>query len=828
MRWFKRHFTHNLWLNIDRAMAGSLGRQVWLMTKIVLVLFGLFWLCITYHKFTYSEEPISDPILMLLYLFIDGNAFGSLIAYKENTHIDDTSLVITTVVYLLGILIFSGFLISILTNWYFKRVENYKQGKTSYLWSRHIVILGYDETVPSIIKRIFKECPPIESKFKRIFRNSTMPYILIQSSLPCDEVWEKLQRSAAYHDKNEKDHIILNHGHRISEIDLNKLNLQFAKHIYIIGDRSKSTHDSMNIESLHTVYRVLKKESPVDVKEITCLVENDDTFHSLQYLNVFEVFKNILVKLLFYNFYTEWVKTIFFNNTYGDSIKLGSDEFRRNYPVINQSSITYSDNKIVHIVVIGINNFGVSIGIEAAKTIHLPNFVRDSNLKTRITFIDIKADEEMQFFRTRYKDFFSIQSCKYIDVLNSKETTIEPLNLSKSLNDFLDISFEFVKGDVFSPAVQEMISDWGKEGNPMSVFITFKNQQKGLSLALHLPNNVYNTNDINIFIRQTRSDAFITLLRDSSKPIKNLYPFGMTDVYCNMSNNEEISRITNLLKYFEFDPDAMDSYISEDFDKSSWENILKESESLSNQLFFMDDAWENRHLYKAYSIRWWAYSLMKKDGVDSPAMINDLVDSEIDYYLQTEHNRKNVLVLLLGERIAPKYQDEDYYRSLGKSDIKTLRHKVGLFNRDNITEDDRKSIKITPQMIRSSYIQKKSKTQTLRPNTQVIINGELKGEWDLENEVGMSELVFDSRTGEFEQTRKKHYSTYLTPKYDYLYDSEDGTLKKTPVNLSAKIIEHLNPKMTLVFDDNSGDFVEVPSNIVYRYVYKLYRKMINN
>lgn len=829
MRWLKRHFTHNWWLNIDRTMSGSFCTQFAIIIGIVLIVAFVPKACDLNGFDTSNKGNLMNGDLWPLYLFLDGNALGNLVYNKEG-HIEKGYLVLATAIYLFGMLVLSGFLISLLTNWYSKRVENYKSGNTTYLWSRHFIILGYDETVPSVIQRIFKEEVRSANWFQRffLFKKNVTPYILLQSSMSCDMVWEKLQRSAAYHDKNQKNHIILSHGHRISESDLEKLNLPYAKKIYVIGDRCKSTHDSMNIESLNILYKILASYKPVDVRDIVCVVEDDDTYISLQYLDIFSGFKDLNVKLFFYNFYTEWVKTLFYSNTYGEPIKIGSgDEFNRNYPVINQSSIAYDDDKVIHFVIIGLNRFGVSIGIEAAKTIHLPNFVRDSSLKTRITFIDQKADVEMQFFRTRYKDFFDIQSCTYVDSTNETVEEIESNLENKRSTNFLDVSFEFVKGDVFSPQIQNMINNWALDKNPLSLYITFKNQQKGLALALHLPTKVYNNENTNIFVRQTRSDAFVTLHRyAASKAYRNLYPFGMTDIYCDISQHAEIQCITKLLKYFDFDNDAVNDLLTEDFDKSSWDIIMKSADVYSEQLKFMDDADENRYLYKAYSIKWWEYSLMKKDNVDSPAIINDFSDSEIDCYLKTEHNRKNVLLLLIGPRIAPKHQ-EDFYRSLGKTEIRKSTHTIEPYNKKKVTKEDRNIIRLIPQMIRSSFVSTKSAVLTLRPNSLKNVNGEFKGEWDLEQgNSDFAELTYDSKTGEFDTNKKKkHLKIAITPQYDYLYDPESGILKKTPLNCIAKVIDWLNPQKTLIFDDKSGDFIEVPSNLFYRLIYKVYNKL---
>lgn len=44
------------------------------------------------------------------------------------------------------------------------------------------------------------------------------------------------------------------------------------------------------------------------------------------------------------------------------------------------------------------SRMGVAIGVEAAHLLHFPNFCRDKNIKSVITFIDENADREMNFF----------------------------------------------------------------------------------------------------------------------------------------------------------------------------------------------------------------------------------------------------------------------------------------------------------------------------------------------------------------------------------------------------------------------------------------------
>lgn len=819
---WKRKSPRSIWLRIDRAMSGSLFKQVRFVLCIIAGLFLIFWGCSALFGFNNSDKPFSNP-KMLIYLLIDTNAFGN-IAYDDNKNIDEWTLGLATAVYLFGMLIFGGLLISILTNWYSKRVENLKNGRTSYLRSKHIIILGYDEIVPSIIQRAFKEFP-IEKRTKfGLFRKSQLPYILLQSSIPCETVWEKLQRSVAYRNKNEKQHIVLSHGHRTSEEDLRRLNLPFAQKIYVVGDRCKSTHDSMNIESLRLIYKICCSHNEVDVKNIICVVEDDDTYSTLLNFNLCHDFTSLYVKLSFYNFYTEWVKMMFFSSTYGDTIKIRNDEFFRNYPLNNWVNITYDDNKIFHIVIVGINSFGVSIAIEAAKIFHFPNFSRDPNLKTKITFIDTKADEEMSLFMTRYKSFFEIQSCRFVDTMTGVDQIIQPTKFKGEDSNFLDVVFEFVKGDAFSPSIHNMLNSWVSEMNPLALFISFRDQQKGLSLALHLPYKILDANHANIFIRQTRSDAFITQLRNyTNKPYKNLYPFGMTDLYCDMSTQKQIQTLVDLLKYFEFDSETMNELLTEDFDNDSWEKIINEAHTLANQ-YYADESDNNRYLYLAYTIQRWENCLVKKDEVDSPVGINDFNDIEINYYLQTEHNRNNVFSLLTGSRKAGEYEKE-YYKKEEKGETRKVSHSIRPYTLEDETKEKRSLIKLVPQMIRASHKVNATRhisSTTLHPTLKYDIEaGEYKTEWDIKENNGRN-LIYDEHTGMYDSNS----SYILKPKYDLVYDSETGVLKKIPQNLSAKIISSIKPKMILEFDASDDTFVEVPRNPLYRFIYKRLSKKI--
>ena len=90
---------------------------------------------------------------------------------------------------------------------------------------------------------------------------------------------------------------------------------------------------------------------------------------------------------------------------------------------------------------------------------HFPNF-DGKNHRTRITFIDTNVDVEMQEIITRFRHLFDIQSYHYGDYTeNGKhQSELQKIRVNKDLDitDFLDVEFEFIKGDIFSQPVQEL------------------------------------------------------------------------------------------------------------------------------------------------------------------------------------------------------------------------------------------------------------------------------------------------------------------------------------------------------------------------------------
>ena len=631
---------HRWFLTFDRTFSDKIWWQIIILLGVVIaaLIIGL----VVCYFFTYGEKGKELGFYeWALYLLIDGNALSNI--YTDNYTGGERpwgTLLFAILGSLLGVVVFGGMLISVLSNMLERRIENYRKGKNLYVIEGHYVILGYDEIVPSIIKQI---CTNEDA------------YVLLQSSLPSEDVSEKIHASIA---QECEKRIIIKNGHRTSMKDLEEVKLNQANCIYIVGDRTKPSHDAMNIDCIEKVYEILTQNRNLGLPTIiTTVFEDQDTYAAMQVADLFDNIRNLGIEFIPYNFYADWAKQMFVDCRY-------TDNNEQSYPSIDGNGITEDDNRHVHLVIVGTSNFGVTIGIEAAKMLHFPNFKKGKNL-TRITFIDLNADKEKDLFMTRYRHFFEIQSHWYDEVKY-------PATKFKGENaDFLDVEFEFIKGDIYSSQIQKQIVGWASdETQLLTLIFAMRDSRHNMAIAMNLPDEVYERN-IPVFVRQNTSSKFLAKLHEKSDktgkkivvendkakeiPLKgryvNLYPFGMTDIIFDV--DKRVQRMAECINHLYSKCDELQWAripTREEVMNCTWEEIHKKWIKLPVAL-----QWSN--LYSAYNIAYRVHTIkaMRKNNVE----VTDITNEEAETLGRVEHDRWNVEKLLLGYRKPSR--SEDYY-----------------------------------------------------------------------------------------------------------------------------------------------------------------------
>lgn len=665
--------SRGIWLRFDRILSQDLLRQVLILLVILAVVFISSFVLLSLSGgdwIRYCEDKQISKWAFPLYLLIDANAYNS---FYGNEHVSRGSAFIAGLIYVAGVVVFTGMLISVMTNMIERRVEDHRNGMIHYLQSGHHIIMGYDEMVPSFISHIFEKDP--------------QAYILILTSVEAKNVYEKLNKTFS---KEQLKKVIINFGHRTNPEAYRDICLESSEQVFIVGYHSQPAHDAINVECVDSICQYLNQ---IDIKQkpsrITCVFRDLDTYAAFKTTEIFSEVSRLGIEFVPYNFYTSWAKQVFVKRKHKDS-RNPKDVIE--YPAVYGDGIVPDDEKFVHLVFVGTTNFAVAFAMEAAHVLHFPNF-HNKGVKTRITFIDLNADKEKDEFITRNRHFFEVQSYRYQDLSVSsscEKSIIVPPSLFEGEDaDFLDIEFEFIKGDIFSSKVQKEISDWAKEHNKsryLSLFLAMANQRNNFVMGMNMPDEVYDY-DIPIFIRQDRSDNFVANLHaadDKEIPYTfinkgksevtnrklryaNIYPFGMNaTTYC--ADNKSLKR-AKLINYLYSTMGANNKFKSIlELNAIPTDKIWEAANSLwmgdpeddSKPGLTVSLKWSN--LYNSYAIRTKLASLRVMRGLDQDDRSNnttELSDSEVKELAIVEHNRWNVEKLLMGYR--KSHKDEDKY-----------------------------------------------------------------------------------------------------------------------------------------------------------------------
>ena len=683
-------------------MSKSLLRQFAILGAVLVVALGLSYLMLSlsgaqWEEFCEAEHL--DKYLLPIYLLTDSNALNNLYMGSDNTHVHGWMLIASSIIFLFGAFVFNGIIIGIITNSIEQRVKNHKEGHIHYLKSGHYVIMGYDEMVPSFISHVFEK--------------DKEAYILILTAKETEGVREWLLKSFS---EKQMERVIINYGHRISTEAFKDIHLEAAEEVFVVGNHSNAAHDAINVECVDSICRYLE-EKPQCPDRITCVFKDLDTYAAFKTSEIFNNVKRLGIEFIPYNFYTGWAKQVFVKRLYRDFDNPGT-EYR--YPLVYGKGIKPDDDKYVHLVFVGTTNFAVAFAMEAAHVLHFPNA---DKAKTRITFIDVNADKEKDEFITRNRHFFEVQAYSYRDLsVEPKDVPgyigRECLMFSGNDANFLDVEFEFIKGDVFSKRVQDLISDWAQEHKNekqcLSIFLALADQRQNFVMGMNMPDEVY-ANAVPVFIRQNRSDNFVTNLRNADTREKDnkltystvkdgvveqkerdaryahIYPFGMNETAFSADDHslKRAKLINYLYETANYETYKFQSILVLDAipEEKIWEEANAYWQKLSVAL-----KWSN--LYNSYTMRTKQRTLRAMRGLDIDDESHDydtLSDYEVEQLAIVEHNRWNVEKLLMGfrkpRRDEDKYAYPDFAGKLKKNKDLFIHHDIRPFDQLNTIKE---------------------------------------------------------------------------------------------------------------------------------------------
>ncbi len=669
----------NIKFFINKLLASGFWWQILFFAIINLI---VFLLCISIYLCLKTPDT-QLGIWEAIRLFLDSNS----IIDKPKGYTWNNLLLLLTECF--GAFLFSGLIVSIITNTIIRKVESIKKGEIHYKLKNHIVIIGYDTIVPSIISELIKHPQYSESK------------IVLQTSSSVEDIRNELLSKISK--KVVLNDVILIHAPRLSVEELELLCTTDAKEIFVVGDRMQSDHDAENLFTFETLVEIHEQKNAIKPKPMTIWFENEASHTALQLNDISSKWKEYF-EFKPYNFYKRWANLILANSTYG------TEKQRIQYPELDRDGIREDSPKHVHLIIVGMNRMGMALAKEAAHMMHFPNFDdKTGKNRTRITFIDEKADIEMDYFIGRQVGYFDIAPILYAD-MSEKAATHFPDKEPKNKNHFLDVQFEFIKGRVESKNVREWIrNEMKKEDTITTIAICLHNPSQSFGMAMYLPDEVYTRGRddksrpweitdknkvVNIFVRQEKTGSLIKSFADAAKSddaknkkYANIYPFGMID------NSFTIDYYSNhLAMAFNYIYEYHSAYNKTlPYSIPSIDELISRWKSISTA-----KKWSN--LYLADSIE---FKLRSIGMNETNVKYATLSEEQIEKMAYTEHNRWNMEKLLMGYR---QLKDKE------KDDIELKKLKNNMFVHHlikpyaNLTDEqkqlDRIIIKKLPDILR--------------------------------------------------------------------------------------------------------------------------------
>lgn len=601
-------FWRKLRQGLDRAIyEGRFKQFVWLSGVLILAFLFVLLLAAVFRFDLVAAAPGveassgSAPVLVrLVELLLDPGAFVGSGAYNY--------VFFQFLVVLVGATFFTSFLIGTIGNLLSRRVDSLTDGRYTYAFEDHILILGAGSALKNLLHQISE--------------TGTKCDIVIQTIQPPEAVRDQIR---SFKIKPCEKDIYVIYGSRTDMTALADLRFKDAREIYILGEDDEPQHDGLNLKCWNQVMEDCKGNH--GVKPCYLMLDRITSHHAFAYkddngstpelrLNVISAIENAVQGVLV-------------------SGKVGKVE----YPtMLDRDGIDKDSDVNVHLIVVGMTQTAYAFATTAAHICHFPNF-RTKNKKTKITFIQKDIQEEMDFWMGHYSTLMDLSYAEYrkwdkagqpqVKKFYPRPEYINPIYSDKK--GFLDVEWEFIDAGVEDVNVRKYIRECvAKDG--ISEYLSFAvcghDAEANVAVAMYLPGEVYETDKIPVFVYQPLT-RFVMYPASETGRYRNMYPFGMRgDCF---DPKQERLLWAKRIKFI--------------YDMSGKYGKMEEGAALDERWYDAGNkyAFQLSNIYAANSIP----VKFRSIGID-PSVRSGLTADEIEILAEIEHNRWNVEKLLNG------------------------------------------------------------------------------------------------------------------------------------------------------------------------------------
>lgn len=497
-------------LSIDRVFANYPGKQIVLALIVFIICFD-FALCLfpgkgmrsTFTNFinykALTEEAVDEVVISFDTTLYKPNAENIAFVEKPANYKKRSEYTKYAIVYILGLIVFSGLLIATINRFMATRAERYKKGVNTYKnISNHYVIIGYGPSCIPIIRNIFS----------RGEMKPTTRFLLLTRQDP-----EMVRRYIASQHKDLEEKTVIYSGDLDTISHLKRLNIQKAKEVFILGEGREPGRDSKNLECAKNV-KELRGNTPQDKPlHVNVQFDKPSSYSTIKRLTIpKDYYENKQGEQLTYlrpfSFYENWARLL-----WGVCQLEGYRTLDRGMMVENlpDKGLVTTD-KHVHLYIAGFNEMGVALLLEALRVCHYPNYVEATGAnKTHITIVDPKMDEILPRFKSEYA---------YLDQVT-------------------DIEIEYKACQIEDESVRnELDGLTNRKDVVLTIAICFDDADSSLSAALALPESLYyhiidgqivHNDDVEILVRQEIKSGLAVALDEENGKYANVKIFGTLD-----------------------------------------------------------------------------------------------------------------------------------------------------------------------------------------------------------------------------------------------------------------------------------------------------------
>lgn len=445
-------------LQFAKRVSKTPASGIWIIAGVFAV---IMLICMVFPG-KWVSEFISDmlsPVSMRYFAYDD----------SRNSYLGAGSVI----AYALGVILLSGVLIPVVTNFLRNIGERYVSGTlVRYRWKGHTLFLGYDDlmlqtlkefldTGTNVVVAVPDRVAEVRSRLGSFLLEKDLALVEVVLCNMCDKA-ELMKRACV------KD----------------------AAKVFLIGQPEDPTHDATNFKSLDVLSEIIGSEPH---SEVYLYVRNRASFSLIQRQGYVRENNSVLHKRTNpFNFYENIAGNLltgFDRNV--ELMKLDYHSSHKNLAVCPEAD--------VRLVILGMTEMGMALAREVLMVAHYPGH------KVKITLVDENAREQMFYFIGRYKDLFKL--CRYtFQDLDGKETAPEQTPIEEEI---LDVSFEFIKGSNAHPELMKMLEAWaGDEKQLLTLAICTNDSPRNMAVALYLPRTlVEGENAVPVWVYQQGDDS---------------------------------------------------------------------------------------------------------------------------------------------------------------------------------------------------------------------------------------------------------------------------------------------------------------------------------